>query len=444
MSTWEPGLSDKTKMMMFWPIAGFFVVVAFGVGLISMAAFDADRVSATSAQSETGQTIEVELGELFVKPEKIEARAGQVTFEVTNTGKIEHNFAIQGSSGTDMLAPGDSATLTIPNLEAGEYTYVCEVAGHADGGMKGTLVVTGESGGASASGGDQGMAGMTAQEMVEHDAEVTGSFPAKTKGVGGTDLEPEVVDGVKVFELTADEIEWEVAPGDTKAAYAYNGMVPGPTLRAELGDRVRIVLNNELEEPTTIHFHGMTVPADMDGVPVISQDAVMPGESFAYEFVIRNTGSNMYHSHFNAQQQVPMGLLGALIVPDPGDPDVDQDVTMILNDGPLGFTLNGKGFPGTAPIVVQRGDIFRIRYMNEGLQIHPMHLHGMAQQVIAKDGHLLRNRHMEDTVLVAPGERVDVLVKATEPGAWAFHCHVLTHAEGPEGMFGMVTALIVE
>jgi FtsP/CotA-like multicopper oxidase with cupredoxin domain len=106
--------------------------------------------------------------------------------------------------------------------------------------------------------------------------------------------------------------------------------------------------------------------------------------------------------------------------------------------------LNGKSFPATEPIVAAKGDLVRIRYMNEGLQIHPMHLHGMPQKVIAKDGHPLENPYMADTVLVGPGERYDVLVEATELGAWAYHCHILSHAEGPDGMFGMVTALIVQ
>src|SRR5690606_24021284 len=105
---------------------------------------------------------------------------------------------------------------------------------------------------------------------------------------------------------------------------------------------------------------------------------------------------------------------------------------------------NGKGFPATAPIVAKHGERIRVRYMNEGLQIHPMHLHGVPQQVIQRDGYPLPQPVMMDTVLVAPGERIDVLVDATELGAWAFHCHILTHAEGPNGMFGMVTAMIVE
>jgi FtsP/CotA-like multicopper oxidase with cupredoxin domain len=224
-------------------------------------------------------------------------------------------------------------------------------------------------------------------------------------------------------------------------------VVPGPQLRAEVGDRIRIILHNDLPVPTTIHSHGLFVPPDMDGVPVISQPAVMPGESFTYEYTLRNAGSHMYHSHFMAEEQVPMGLLGAFVVTDPNasdEPVADVDYTMILNDGPLGFTINGKGFPATEPIVLQQGQTIRIRYMNEGLQIHPMHLHGMPQQVIAKDGWTLPTFHLEDTVLVAPGERVDVIVTATEVGTWAFHCHVLTHAEGPDGMFGMVTAIVVQ
>ncbi|HYI46456.1 MAG TPA: multicopper oxidase domain-containing protein [Actinomycetota bacterium] len=438
-------MSERVRFMWFGGIAGFCVVIAFGVGLISMAVFDSGRESSAVAGTQAAadaQTIEVTLGDLFIKPAKLTAAAGTARFEVTNDGQTEHNFAIEGMGGTEMIPAGESATLDVSDLEAGSYTFVCEVAGHAGGGMKGTLTV---GDGAGGSGMDHsGMSGMSAQQMAMHDAEVTGSFPAKTKGIGGTVLEPDIVDGVKVFELTADEVKWEVSPGDVKEAWAYNGMVPGPQLKLELGDRVRIVLHNKLAEPTTIHFHGMTVPANMDGVPAISQDAVLPGDSFTYEFTIRNTGSNMYHSHFNAQKQVPMGLLGTMIVADPKDPSVDQDVTMVLNDGPLGFTLNGKGFPGTAPIVVDEGDTFRIRYMNEGLQIHPMHLHGVPQKVIAKDGHYLPDPHWEDTVLVAPGERVDVLVKATEPGTWAFHCHILTHAESEDGMFGMVTAVVVQ
>ena len=439
-------MSDSAKLMLVWPVAGFFVAIAFGVGLISMAAFGAgpDNASLATPSSGQSQVLEVELGDLFIKPATLEATEGALTIKVSNEGQTEHNFSISGVGATEMIPPGGSETLEVASIEEGRYNIICEVQGHAEGGMKGILIVGAAGSDTAGAETTHGMANMSAKQMMAHDAEVTASFPAKTKGAGGVPLQPSLENGVKVFELTADEIKWETEPGKVVEAWAYNGMVPGPAIRAKLGDRVRIVLHNKLSEPTTVHFHGMTVPAEMDGVPVISQDAVLPGESFTYEFTIRNTGSNMYHSHFNAATQVPMGLLGALIVPDPDDPAVDVDSTIVLNDGPLGFTLNGKGFPATAPIALDRGQTMRVRYMNEGLLIHPMHLHGMAQKVIAKDGHLLRRPYSADTVLVGPGERYDVLVKATEPGAWAFHCHVLNHVEGPQGMFGMVTAVIVE
>jgi FtsP/CotA-like multicopper oxidase with cupredoxin domain len=442
----DAGLSDRTKLMLVWPVAGFFVVIAFGVGLISMAAFDMQAANATSnAAAAGGQTIEVTLGDLFIEPKQLEAQAGDVILEVTNEGQTEHNFAIEGHGATEMIPPGETATLQVASLEAGEYKVICEVAGHAGGGTAATLVVIGDDSSSQAAGhSSHRMSGMSAQQMVKVDAAVTKSYPAETKGLGGQPLELEVVDGVKVFELTADEIRWEVEPGKVLDAMAYNGMLPGPQINADLGDQVRVVLHNKLDQPTTLHFHGVRVPNSMDGVPVITQDPVMPGESFTYEFTLRNSGTHMYHPHFNATEQITEGLLGAFVVHDPGDPEVAVDQTIVLNDGPLGFTINGKGFPATAPIALSQGQTLRLRYMNEGLQIHPMHLHGLVQRVISKDGYRLPRPYSVDTLMVAPGERYDVLVRADEPGVWAFHCHILNHVEGPEGMFGMVTAVIVE
>jgi manganese oxidase len=125
--------------------------------------------------------------------------------------------------------------------------------------------------------------------------------------------------------------------------------------------------------------------------------------------------------------------------------EISQRLPMVLNDaGAIGLSLNGKSFPATEPIVAQQGEWIAIDYFSEGLMIHPMHLHGMDQLVVSKDGHALENPYLVDTLNIAPGERYTVLVHATEPGIWAFHCHILTHAEGPDGMFGMVTVLIVE
>lgn len=273
------------------------------------------------------------------------------------------------------------------------------------------------------------------------------AFPAKTEGLGGQPLAPRLDGDVKVFELTAKKVQWEVEPGKKLEAWAYNGVVPGPEIRVTEGDKVRVVLKNELDESTSIHFHGLVLPNAMDGVPFITQPPIKPGTTFTYEFAAKPAGTHMYHSHHNAAAQVTKGLLGAFII-EPKDPKsrpaFDKEFTIVINDGPLGMTFNGKSFPATQPLVCKRGEKILVRYMNEGLMIHPMHLHGMPQQVIAKDGYLQPQPWYCDTLLVSPGERWEVLVDATEVGTWAFHCHILTHAESEQGMFGMVTALVVQ
>jgi FtsP/CotA-like multicopper oxidase with cupredoxin domain len=273
------------------------------------------------------------------------------------------------------------------------------------------------------------------------------AFPAKTAVYGNQPLHPKIVNGVKVFELTAAEQQWETAPGQMVSAMAYNGQVPGPQIRVTEGDKVRVVFRNNLKQSSAIHFHGLELPNNQDGVPFITQPPVKPGESYTYEFTVPNAGSHMYHSHHNAAVQVGLGLLGAFIV-EPKDrsqePKVDHDVVFILNDGAHGYTFNGKSFPATQPIVAKLGEKVRIRYMNEGMMIHPMHLHGMHQTVIAKDGWPLSNPWKCDTLNIAPGERWDVVVNCNNPGTWAFHCHILPHAESDHGMFGMVTALVVQ
>ena len=251
---------------------------------------------------------------------------------------------------------------------------------------------------------------------------------------------------VKVYELTATRMEWETEDGNPRMAYAYNGMIPGPTLRATQGQPVRIILHNEMDESTAIHWHGIDVPNDQDGVPFVTQDVIKPGESYTYEFTPPNYGSHMYHSHHNSLTQVVGGLLGAFII-DPADtrdePEYDKEYVYILNDTILGFTVNGRSFPYTQPLTAKVGERIRIRFMNEGIMIHPMHLHGMPMRVFAKDGYNLPAPYLCDTLNIAPGERFDVIVQARAAGVWAFHCHVLTHVENPSGLFGMVTPFVI-
>jgi FtsP/CotA-like multicopper oxidase with cupredoxin domain len=295
---------------------------------------------------------------------------------------------------------------------------------------------------------------MSAQEMLDGHREGVEAFPAETEALGNQPLEPTIENGVKVFELTAEEISWETKPGVFVDAMGYNGTVPGPEIRVNPGDKVRIVVRNEMSQPTIMHFHGLTVPNGMDGVPYITQDPILPGGFFTYEFeIVDPAGMYVYHSHFNSTEQVGKGLYGALYVEPPSgdwsevyDERIDVQSTLFLGDGPTGYVLNGKEFPATQPIVASLGDTVLIHLANDGAQIHPMHLHGYHFEVVAQDGFVLgrQNRFMADTLMIAPGQRFDVIVHAIYPGAWAYHCHILPHVEGPQGMYGMVTALIVQ
>lgn len=291
---------------------------------------------------------------------------------------------------------------------------------------------------------------MSVDEMDAMHKESHQSFPAATRGAGNQPLEPTLDGDIKVFELDCSVFEWEYRPGEYAEAWGYNGMVPGPEIRVTEGDKVRFLVTNTLPESTSVHWHGLILPNAMDGIPFITQPPIKPGETFTYEWTIRdgNTGSHMYHSHYNSAFQVTHGLLGAFIV-EPKDtatlPDYDREYTMILNDGPIGgFSINGKSFPAGEALTAKRGEKILVRFMNEGLMIHPMHLHGMPMTAIATDGHPLPQPFTCDTLNIAPGQRWDAIIDATEPGTWLFHCHILSHAESPEGMFGMATALIVE
>ncbi len=254
---------------------------------------------------------------------------------------------------------------------------------------------------------------------------------------------------VKVFRLTIDEMDWAIDEKmPTVAALGYNKQWPGPTIRATEGDKLRVIFKNNLKETSSVHFHGEEF-ADFfqDGIPFVTQLPIIPGEEYAYEFTAKRPGSLMYHSHHNATDQVGRGLLGAFVV-EPrkpaADDKFDRDYVWISNDTLGGFTINGHGFPAVVPVLAAVGETVRVRFMNEGGMMHPWHSHGYRMKVVARDGYPLGGASFDcDTLGVNPGERFDVNIVADRPGVWAFHCHILSHVEGADGMFGMVSTLIV-
>ncbi len=379
-----------------------------------------------------------------------------------------HNLAVRDTdlASADVSA-GETTDLDVSGLEPGDYEVHCTIPGHTESGMTAQLTVGGDAAGA-ATAGDPAAAGHgdhtpTAAEGALQDQAMIESvmaFPAETAGLGNQAIEPDLLpDGTKRFELAAAIIDWEVRPGEVVQAWAYNGMVPGPRINLDVGDKVQVEITNELPIGTDIHWHGIDVPNDQDGVSPITQDLVASGQTYTYNFTVTEPAIGMYHAHAHAHEAVPNGLFGTMYVGDvavpagqtvsgidiPADVEIAQDLPMVLNDaGVIGLSLDGKSFPATAPIVADVGDWIRLTYFNEGLQVHPMHLHGFDQIVVAKDGHPLDHPYAADTVLVAPGERYTVLFNPTIAGTWVWHCHILNHVESADGMFGMVTALVVK
>ncbi len=433
-------------------------VVFFGVlGVIALVVGLLVGMGKNDGATSNSAPVEVSLAYPTIAPAVVNATTtGGI--HVVNKDAMQHNLAVQGTNvRTAMLDGGKDATLDLSSLQPGDYTLLCEVPGHQQAGMTAKLHLTaGSTSGVAMSGMDMTSSGsatqttMSPEQMDQAMQQSMAAFPAQTAGLGAQDLAPTVLpDGTKQFELTTAVTKWEVSPGKFVEAKTYNGTVPGPTLHVNPGDKVRIILHNHMDESTSIHFHGIETPNSMDGTTFVTQDPVKPGADFTYEFTAQSTPAvGMYHSHHIAYQQVPDGLTGAFIIgsePVPAGVQVTQEHVMVLGDsGVIGFALNGKSFPATAPIVATQGEWVEVHYMNEGTMIHPMHLHGMGQLVIAKDGFPLANPEMEDTVTVAPGERYTVLVHATEVGTWVWHCHILPHAENENGMFGMVTALVVK
>lgn len=445
-----------------WTFIIFGIAVLATVGAIlafGLALGDDDGGGAGAA----GTDVEVTLTEFAIElsTEQVDS-AG--TLRIRNAGSMVHNVGVRG---TDLisseLGPGELGELDISRLEPGTYELFCDIPGHASSGMLTTFTVgpsAGQSADAAAT--DHSNHQLSPAEGAAMDETMLASFaafPAETEGVGNVPLEPEVLpDGTLHFELTAAISDWEVSAGNVVQAWTYNGMVPGPRIDLEVGDHVEVELTNDLPFSTDIHWHGMDVPNDQDGVAPLTQQLVGPGETYTYEFTVTEPAVAMYHPHAHAYEALPNGMFGTIFVGDmplhagetvsgieiPDDIELTQDFPMVLNDaGVIGLSLDGKSFPATAPVTASVGDWIQVSYYNEGLQIHPMHLHGFEQIVIAKDGEPLDHPYAADTVMVAPGERYTVLVHADAPGVWAWHCHILNHAEGPDGMFGMVTALIV-
>jgi manganese oxidase len=268
------------------------------------------------------------------------------------------------------------------------------------------------------------------------------SVPVITPDVA--DLPFTIDNGVKVFHLVAEPVKQTVIPGRTFDLWGFNGSSPGPTIQANEDDRVRVVFDNHLPEPTGMHWHGLELPIEMDGVPGIGQKPVMPGERFLYEFTLHQNGTFFYHPHMAMQEMV--GMLGGFIIhpKTPYAPRVDQDYLIALQEYAVlpsstipdsmkmefnWLTLNGKAGPAATPMIVRQGDRVRIRIINLGMDHHPIHLHGFTFWETGHEGARQPEAiwHRGNTTLVGVAQARDIEFIADRIGDWMFHCHLPHH-----------------
>jgi FtsP/CotA-like multicopper oxidase with cupredoxin domain len=259
-------------------------------------------------------------------------------------------------------------------------------------------------------------------------------------------------DGVKEFHLVAEEIDHEFAPGSRAKCWGYNGSTPGPTIEAVEGDHIRILVTNRLPEHTTVHWHGILLPSGMDGIGGLSQPPIQPGETYAYEFTLRQHGSHMYHPHADEMTQIAVGMMGMFIIHPKGGEQVaiDRDYCFLLHNWALHpgtyrpdpsvmqnfdlWTFNSKVFPAIDPLVARTGERVRVRIGNLSMWNHPIHMHGVQYLVTGSDGGRWPQSQWrsEVTEIIGVGQTRDIEFIAV-PGDWAFHCHMSHHTMNAMG-----------
>jgi FtsP/CotA-like multicopper oxidase with cupredoxin domain len=250
-----------------------------------------------------------------------------------------------------------------------------------------------------------------------------------------TRLRAEIVDGFTVLRAETGEARLD-GPDQLRPIWGFGGAAPGPLIRVRRGEEVKVRLVNALAEPTAIHWHGVRIANAMDGAPPLTQEAVAPGASFDYRFVVPDAGTFWYHAHLAAQQQ--RGLYGALIVDELTPPQIDRDQILLFADrlpqagvaadaaggsgtaggGPSRFTINGAS---TFDIPVRTNERLRLRFVNASARVLRARLDGHRLVVVAFDGQPSEPFVARDSLVVlGPGNRADIFVDAVrEPGSVA-------------------------
>src|ERR671914_347289 len=240
---------------------------------------------------------------------------------------------------------------------------------------------------------------------------------------------PDADRSVVEVDLEAREMDWEFTPGRVTRAWGFNGQIPGPTIEARVGDVLEVRLTNRLPEPTVIHWHGLRVPAAMDGTDMV-QRPVAPGDTFVYRFKLPDAGTFWYHPHKNEIVQLERGLYGAIVVRGPNEPELDAERVLVLDDvqldrkgqikppgwwierhdGRQGSTrlVNGKKEP---ELTIAAGQVERWRIVNAASARYVrLSIGGRPFTILGTDGGLIEEPVTVSEVLLVPADRVDLAV----------------------------------
>ena len=238
------------------------------------------------------------------------------------------------------------------------------------------------------------------------------------------------------FLLRAEDVTRQILPDGDGATrmLGFNGSMPGPEIRIPRGQRVIIDVENGLTQGTSVHWHGIRLENSMDGVPALTQKLIDPGQSKSYSFVPPDAGTFWYHSHYISHEQVARGMMGPLIVEDDAPPDIDHDVTAILSDWRMErdgtlidayedrHSIAHAGLLGTyaraffSHNTVRRGDRIRLRVINAATnRIFPITVSGASGRIVSLDAMALPEPRAFEQIMVAPAQRVDLILAVTEP-----------------------------
>ena len=325
-TTTSPSSTDRRSAV--WSTAFFGVGVSLLAMLLAVLGLwlptDGERAAPAGGAATGPLTVQVTLTEMSVEPARIEVAAGQeLIVEVTNAGTMAHDLKAAGTTGTDLLQPGESATVSLGTFDADTQAW-CTVPGHKAAGMVTDIVVTGGDGAATpaASAPDPASTG------AQIDADAT---PADDWNAADPRLQPAPGGTVHEVTLRATEVELEVAPGVTQKMWTFEDQVPGPVLRGKVGDVFNVTLTNEGEVGHSIDFHASEVAWNDE------MRTIQSGESLVYSFKAEHAGAFMYHCGTNPTlHHIGNGMYGAIIIDPPELAPVDHEFLFVQSELYLG------------------------------------------------------------------------------------------------------------